>query len=38
MMEVLEELIRLPRKGEYMEIRLENIFSTTIRVQNGGDG
>ena len=35
MMEVLEELIRLPRKGEYMEIRLENIFSTTIRVQNG---
>ncbi|HXL01996.1 MAG TPA: TldD/PmbA family protein [Candidatus Atribacteria bacterium] len=35
MMEVLEKLIRLPQKGEYMEVRLESIFSTTIRVQNG---
>ncbi|MDI3542407.1 MAG: TldD protein [Candidatus Atribacteria bacterium] len=35
MIEVLEKLVRLPQRGEYMEIRLENIVSTTIRVQNG---
>ncbi|HOQ67513.1 MAG TPA: TldD/PmbA family protein [Candidatus Atribacteria bacterium] len=35
MMEDLEKLIHLPQRGEYMEIRLEKIFSTTIRVQNG---